>query len=60
MKDVYEMSRSDLYLRLLPIRRDTEEGKRHIKTVPVKIRRVKIISEKSMLMPTSHLQLKSI
>ena len=41
IKDGYELSRSPLYLRLLPRRQDTIEGKRHVKTVPVKIRRSK-------------------
>ena len=41
MKDGYKLSRSALYLRLLPKRQDTIEGKRHVKTVPVKIRLAK-------------------
>ena len=41
MKDGYELSRSALYLRLLPRRQDTIEGKRHIRNVPIKIRRAK-------------------
>ena len=41
IKDGYELSRSPLYLRLLLRRHDTIEGKRHVKTVPVKIRRYK-------------------
>ena len=32
----YSLSRSATYLRLIPRRFNTEEGKRHVKTVPVK------------------------
>ena len=39
MKDGYELKRSALYLRVLPRRQDAIEGKRHVKNVPVKIRR---------------------
>lgn len=35
----YTLSRSALYLRLLPKRSETSEGKRHVKTVPVKLSR---------------------
>ncbi|GBP03282.1 hypothetical protein EVAR_2690_1 [Eumeta japonica] len=35
-KEGYAISRSGLYLKLLPRRANTEEGKRHIVTVPVK------------------------
>ena len=35
------LSRSALYLRLVPWRTNTSEGKRHVTTVPVKIRRAK-------------------
>lgn len=33
----YELSNSALYLRLLPRRSDTSEGRRHVTTVPVKL-----------------------
>ena len=33
----FKLSRSALYLRLMPRRGDTHEGKRHIQTVPVKL-----------------------
>lgn len=36
-KQGYNISRSGLYLRLLPRRVNTEEGKRHVVTVPVKL-----------------------
>lgn len=36
-KQGYTISRSGLYLRLLPKRVNTEEGKRHVVTVPVKL-----------------------
>ena len=39
MKDGYKLSKFALYVRLLPKRQDTGEGKRHIKTAPVKIKR---------------------
>lgn len=39
LKDGYVLSRQALYLRLIPRRRDSIEGKRHIRTVPVKIRK---------------------
>ena len=35
----YNLSRSASYLRLLPCRGNTEEGKRHVQTVPVKLLR---------------------
>ena len=35
----YTISRSGVYLRLLPKRSTTNEGKRHIVTVPVKLSR---------------------
>ena len=38
IKDGYELSRSALYLRLLRRWQDTIEGKKHVKTVSVKIR----------------------
>ena len=41
MKDGYELSRSALYLRLLPRQHNTKEGKRHVNSVPVKIRHTK-------------------
>ena len=41
MKDGYELSRSALHLRLLPRRENTIEGKKHIKNVPIKIKRAK-------------------
>lgn len=36
-KDGYDISRSAVYLRLLPKRSTTLEGKRHVSTVPVKL-----------------------
>lgn len=33
----FEISRSGTYLRLLPLRSNTSEGKRHVKTAPVKL-----------------------
>ena len=38
-KVVFKLSRSTTYLRLLPRRGNTTEGKRHVKTVPVKLLR---------------------
>ena len=38
----YNLSRSALYLRLVPRRADSKHGKQHVRTVPVKIRRAKI------------------
>ncbi|CAG8550095.1 7005_t:CDS:2 [Dentiscutata heterogama] len=35
----YKLSRSATYLRLIPRRHNSEEGKRHVKTVPVKLLR---------------------
>jgi len=35
----FRISRSGLYVRLLPRRSDTQEGKRHVNTVPVKLTR---------------------
>ena len=46
IKDGYERSRSPLYLRLLPRRQYTIEGKKDVKTVPVKISCVKKILRK--------------
>ena len=39
LKKGYFLSRRDLYLLLIPRRSDTIEGKRHVRTVPVKIRK---------------------
>ena len=39
--DGFKVSRSGVYLRLLPRRSDTREGKRHVTTVPVKLIRAK-------------------
>ena len=39
LKEVYVLSRQALYLRLIPRRSDTIEGKRHVRTVPVKIKK---------------------
>ena len=41
LKEGYVLSRSALYLRLVPRRSNTFEEKKHIKTVPVKIKRAK-------------------
>ena len=37
----YNLSRSALYLRLVPRRVDSKHRKQHVRTVPVKIRRAK-------------------
>ena len=37
----YNLSRSALYLRLVPRRADNKHGKQHVRTVPVKIHRAK-------------------
>ena len=39
LKEGYILSRQALYLRLIPQRSDNLEGKRHVRTVPVKIRK---------------------
>ena len=41
LKEGYILSRTALYLRLVPRRSDGVEGKKHVHTVPVKIRRAK-------------------
>ena len=41
LKEGYTLSRNALYLRLVPRRSDSAEGKKHVRTVPVKIRRAK-------------------
>ena len=41
LKEGYQLCRSALYLRLVPRRSNSTEGKKHIRTVPVKIRRAK-------------------
>lgn len=41
LKDGYELSRQSLYLRLIPKRKDSVERKRHVTTVPVKLRKVR-------------------
>ena len=43
----FRISRSGLYLRLLPRRSDTQEGKRHVNTVPVKLTRAHTDAHKS-------------
>jgi hypothetical protein len=43
----FQISRSGAYLRLLPRRSDTLEGKRHVQTVPVKLVRAQADSHKS-------------
>ena len=40
-KEGYVNSRQALYLRLIPQRADSREGKRHVTTVPVKLRKGK-------------------
>ena len=40
-KEGYVKSRQALYLRLIPRRADSQEGKRHVTTVPVKLRKGK-------------------
>ena len=37
----YFLSRQALYLRLIPRRADSQKGKRHVRTVPVKLRKAK-------------------
>ena len=39
LKEGYVLSRNALYLSLVPRRSDSSEGKKHVRTVPVKIRR---------------------
>ena len=39
LKEGYILSRQALYLRLIPRRIDKTEGKRHLRTVPVKLRK---------------------
>ena len=41
LKEGYFLSRNALYLRLVPRRSDSNEGEKHVRTVPVKIRRSK-------------------
>jgi len=43
----YNISRSGVYLRLLPRRSDTQQGKRHVKTVPVKLKRAQTDNHKA-------------
>jgi hypothetical protein len=43
----YKISRSGVYLRLLPRRSDTQEGKRHVTTVPVRLTRAQTESHKT-------------
>ena len=43
----YNISRSGVYLRLLPRRSDTQEGKRHVNTVPVKLTRAQTESHQT-------------
>ena len=38
-KEGYVLSRQALYLRLIPQRVDSQEGKRHVRTVPAKLRK---------------------
>ena len=40
-KEGYILSRQALYLRLIPRRADSQEGKRHVRTVPAKLRKAK-------------------
>ena len=40
-KEGYVLSRQALYLCLIPRRADSQEGKRHVRTVPVRLRKVK-------------------
>jgi len=42
----FKISRSGVYLRLLPRRSDTQEGKRHVNTVPVKLARAQTDTHK--------------
>ena len=39
LKEGYILSRQALYLRLIPRRIDNTEGKRHVRTTPVKLRK---------------------
>ena len=41
LKEGYILSRQALYLRLIPRRADSQEGTRHVRTVPVKLRKAK-------------------
>ena len=41
LKEGYILSRQALYLRLIPRRADSQESKRHVRTVPVKLRKAK-------------------
>ena len=41
LKEGYNLSRSTLYYRLAPRKSNSTEGKKHVRTVPVKIRRAK-------------------
>ena len=41
LKEGYNLSRSALYYRLVPRKSNSTEGKKHVRTVPVKIRRAK-------------------
>ena len=41
LKEGYNLSRSTLYYRLVPHKSNNTEGKKHVRTVPVKIRRAK-------------------
>jgi len=41
LKEGYNLSRSALYYRLVPRKSNSSEGKKHVRTVPVKIRRAK-------------------
>ena len=40
MKEGYVLSCQALYLRLIPRRSDTIRGKRHVRTIPINIRKV--------------------
>ena len=40
-KEGYVLSRQALYLRLIPRRVDSQVGKRHVRAVPVKLRKAK-------------------
>ena len=41
LKEGYILSRQALYLRLIPRQADSQEGKRHVRKVPVKLRKAK-------------------
>ena len=57
-KEGYVFSRQALYLRLIPRRADSQEGKCHVRTVPVKLCKAKNTLGVGMLTLVLHLQSK--